>query len=275
MRPQLYKLSCLVATIGCSGATFVPSSLPSRLVFRNRRYLATREMPSLEVEQKFQLSKPEDLEAKLKSLGFLPKGTAFIVDWYFDTEANNLSVKDCWLRFREKSGNAQWELKMGRGDQGTTVYEEIEGEQACTVACSVLSEVNYVSKDRTQRRTFEGFLIPQLPIKDSHGLHPFCRLETKRSSWFMDSSESPFSGLVVDLDTTNTGHTVGEVETLCKDESEVAAGKQLVESLIAELTGNNGRDSQPAIGKLENFLLNNRPEHYAACVASGVLQDTP
>lgn len=233
-------------------------------------------MSSLEVEQKFQLSNAEDLEGKLKSLGFVPKGTAFIVDWYFDREDNFLSIRDCWLRLRQKSGKERWELKIGRGDQGTTVYEEIEGDQACAVAASVLAEGGSVAtEDRNLSKTFDGFLIPHLPIEEPHGLRPFCRLETKRSSWVAESNDSTYSGLIVDLDSTNTGHTVGEVETVCRNESEVAVGKQRVEKLIAELTGNTKSDGRAAIGKLEHFLLNNRPDHYAACVASGVLQDTP
>jgi adenylate cyclase class IV len=229
---------------------------------------------SLEVEQKFQITDSTNLESKLKELGFSSKGSAMIVDWYFDNDKNYLTTRDCWLRYREKGKAGQWELKKGRGDQGTTVYEELEGEQAYLAAASILEEAALESTEiakRDQETTLDGFQVPEIPLPKSYGLHPFCRLETKRSSWYTEASDSPYAGLSVDLDSTNTGHTVGEVEIVC-DEAEVEIGKKRVQTLIMELTGNDGSDSSTtAVGKLEHFLLNNRPEHYAACVASGVI----
>lgn len=240
-----------------------------------RRGLTIRPM-SIEVEQKFQLSETSNLESKLTSLGFVSKGTSNIVDWYFDNDENYLSTRDVWLRYREKAGDCgQWEIKEGRGDQGTTVYEEIQGDQACLLAISLLKEGGFSPLEGGINRlpeTFEGFPVPTMPNVESFELRPFCRLETKRSSWWTDSLDSPYVGLSVDLDATNTGHTVGEVETIC-DESEIEIGKQKVQRLISALIGKEVCDIQPAIGKLEHYLLKNRPEHYAACVATGVLQN--
>ena len=254
-------------------AAFVSPSLARQRVLRQS--LTTRQM-SLEVEQKFQLSDAAGLESKLKSLGFQPTGNITFVDWYFDNDENYLSTRDCWLRCRQKSGASQWELKRGRGHSGTTVYEEIEGDDACFEAVSVLKKGGYkiMGHDHERRaEIFDGFPVPKLPIQSPHGLRPFCRLETTRSSWTVESSESQYVGLAVDLDATNTGHTVGEVETLC-DESEVELGKQRVQSLIEKLIVKQHASQQTAIGKLEHFLMNNRPDHYAACVASGVIQKT-
>lgn len=262
---------CHRAPVG--GGAFVPCSLGSKQFFR--RSLTNRRM-SLEVEEKFQLSTAVDLEAKLSNLGFESIGTVTIVDWYFDNDDNFLSTKDCWLRFREKSKQGQWELKRGKGHQGTTVYEEIEGESACSEAVLILEEAGYTASSVAENypNFFDGFAVPELPTKGFYGLRPFCRLKTSRSSWSVKAGENDdYNGLSVDLDATNTGHTVGEVEVLC-DENEVEAGKQRVRALIAKLTGNHGNSDRPATGKLEHFLLNNRPDHYAACVASGVIQKT-
>jgi hypothetical protein len=250
----------------------VASFLGNTPKFSSRRGIVTRPM-SLEVEQKFQISNPTDLESKLKELGFTSKGFTTIVDWYFDNNKNDLTTRDCWLRYREKGSKGQWELKKGRGDQGTTVYEELEGEQAYLTASSILEGA--VALESTERAshhpsTLEGFPVPEIPLPRSYGLYPFCRLETKRSSWITDAHDSPYAGLSVDLDSTNTGHTVGEVEIVC-DESEVEISKKRVRTLIMELTGNDGSDTNTAVGKLEHFLLNNRPEHYAACLEAGVL----
>jgi len=134
------------------------------------------------------------------------------------------------------------------------------------------------NESRSQPLTFDEFDIPQFPesvgTSFSYGLRPFCRLETRRSSWKVDRIENPYFGLVVDLDSTNTGHTVGEVEMMC-DEAEVEAGKARVQDLIVQLCGRNDSASDGAIGKLEHFLMNNRPRHYEMCVQSGVLQKAP
>jgi CYTH domain len=231
----------------------------------------------LEVEQKFQISHAADLERTLQSLGFVSRGTVTFVDWYFDNDENYLSTNDHWLRYRQKSGRGQWELKVGRGHDGTTVYEEIECEQACIYAVSCLKEGGFKTRNEfgLSEMKFDGFDIPRFPesVGDAltYGLRPFCRLETCRSSWHVEKVESPYIGLVVDLDCTNTGHTVGEVEMLC-DEAGVEAGKVRVQNLIATLCGGTDSCSDTAIGKLEHFLLLNRPWHYDMCVQSGVLR---
>jgi adenylate cyclase class IV len=229
-------------------------------------------MSLLEVEQKFQLTDSGDLESRLNNLGFVPKDTSMFVDWYFDTEKNYLSTQDCWLRFREKGGKGRWELKRGRGHTSSTVYEESEGEEAISIALSLAPET---AKSDFGNNEFDGFEAPKLPIDESHGLFPFCRLETTRSSWIVDPKVDGniYAGLGVDLDATNTGHSVGEVETVVETDGEVLEAKARVEALIAKLTENSGSDEGPAVGKIEHFLMNYRPEHYDACVKSGVMQE--
>jgi len=242
----------------------------------------------VEVEQKFQLSQANgdvDLETKLKTLGFVSKETITFVDWYFDVDEIYLSINDYWLRYREKlpSKSGIWQIKIGRGhscDAGaTTVYEEIEGDEACAVAVSFLEKGGFQAAINDEHvildTTYDDFIIPSLPdsISEawSYGLRPFCRLETQRSSWRIDDVDNPYFGLSVDLDSTNTGHTVGEVESLCHH-SEVEIAKARVHDLISTLCGSTQSDSDAPLGKLEHFLLSNRPWHYDLCVQSGVLQ---
>ncbi len=272
---RLYILLYLLifSARGNVSVCFLSPSVTFNQEIPSRRSL-TKVRMLLEVEQKFQLFDTHNLEVKLKSLGFVSKGAATIVDWYFDNNENYLSTRDYWFRYREISGDGKWEMKKGRGDQGTTVYEEIEGDQACLMAISLLRETGLPGlniSEETLVDTFDGFPIPRIPVAETYGLRPFCRLETNRSSWWVEGIDSPYAGLSVDLDATNTGHTVGEVETLCA-ESDVEIGKQRVQSLLSELLGNAACSDEAAIGKVEHFLLNNRPEHYAACIASGVLQ---
>jgi adenylate cyclase class IV len=239
-----------------------------------RRSFTTQKM-SLEVEQKFQLLDSGCLEPKLRDLGFVPKGTVTFVDWYFDTDDNYFTTRDVWFRFREKGSKGEWQLKRGRGQNAaSTVYEETEGENAISIVLS-LTPKSAAQKISVRSEDFDGFHAPKLPLDASHGLFPFCRLETTRSSWAIDTTntESIYDGLIVDLDSTNTGHTVGEVETVVDTHEEIPMAKERVEALISKLTQNSGPQEGPATGKLEQFLINNRPEHYDACVKSGVIKD--
>lgn len=257
----------------CTSAAFVPPRRPG-LQLASHAMMQTQK--SVEVEQKFQLSETGSLDSKLISLGFESKATVRFVDWYFDTEACDLSTNDLWLRYREKGGKGQWELKVGKssssGVESTTIYEEIEGDQACVVATDfLLSKSIKDEMAAAGEKSIDGFEAPELPPQAAN-LHPFCRLETTRSSWVIDSSDHEHAGLQVDLDSTNTGHTVGEVETMCS-EDEIEIGRTRVQRLISILSGHEGKNQSPAVGKLEHYLMKFRPEHFEACVSAGVISN--
>lgn len=223
----------------------------------------------LEVEQKFALTDSGDLEARLSGLGFKPDGKKTFVDWYFDTEDVRLTTQDCWFRFRDMGGNGEWQLKRGCGENSaSTVYNETEGDVAVSNALSLL-EGNTRDEPSTKSEIFDGYSIPKIPGGENCGLLPFCRLETTRSSW---SAGGEYENLVVDLDATNTGYGVGEVETVVEDAADIAEAKERVQSLISRITENISSDDEPAVGKLEHYLINNRPEHYQACIESGVIK---
>ena len=223
----------------------------------------------LEVEQKFALTDSGDLEARLSGLGFKPDGKKTFVDWYFDTEDVRLTTQDCWFRFRDMGGNGEWQLKRGCGENSaSTVYNETEGDVAVSNALSLL-EGNTRDEPSTKSEIFDGYSIPKIPGGENCGLLPFCRLETTRSSW---SAGGEYENLVVDLDATNTGYGVGEVETVVGDAADIAEAKERVQSLISRITENISSDDEPAVGKLEHYLINNRPEHYQACIESGVIK---
>ena len=76
----------------------------------------------------------------------------------------------------------------------------------------------------------------------------------------------------MDLDETDTGHSVGEVESVVQDASQVQEAKERVKELVAKLTDGNNSSDGPAIGKLEDYLIKNRPGHYEACLKAGVLK---
>lgn len=266
------QLFSLLLWSGTESLAFVAS----KKCHRFRTLTTTSQKMSLEVEQKFQLSDLQNLESRLKLLGFVPSGRVLFVDWYFDTARSDLSLQDYWLRFREKAGEeGNWELKRGSGhNSSSTVYEEIEGQDAVSIALSMIS-VDECTAPTYEIPSFEGFDAPQFAgLENEIPLYPFCRIETSRSRWEtnLTDPDNAYLGLVVDLDETNTGHAVGEVEMVVEDASRVADAKRRVQELVAKLIEGVEPPDSPAVGKLEHFLMTQRPDHYAACVRSGVIR---
>ena len=242
----------------------------------SKHSLSRRMSTLLEIEEKFQWSHGQDLASRLEKLGFRQASEMKFVDWYFDTNDNYLSLRDCWLRFREKAGQkGKWELKRRPKGQGqntsSTVYEEMTGKEAIDTVLAMTPESK---KDERRSNLDYNHPIPSVSAFEEKGIQPFCRLETRRSSWQVDDNdtENKFLGLRVDLDETDTGHSVGEVESVVQDASQVQEAKERVKDLVAKLTDGNNSSDGPAIGKLEDYLIKNRPGHYEACLKAGVLK---
>jgi thiamine-triphosphatase len=306
--PLLIVLNCMLKQSFVGAFNAVPIRLPSPLsttrairtpAFVRRGMTTTATTTTLEVEQKFALldRNLEDIKARLSQAGFELDTVKEMVDWYFDVEASVLTRHDCWLRYRQSLSSdadqtGQWELKRGqprtiqsKDEVGSTksstltVYEEIEGAAAVTTACSVLSDFNFLptssssssstpnTAPATSARNFQEHLVPQLGVSNT-GLKPFARIVTQRTSW-KSTDKCNWENLSVDLDTTDFGYAVGEVERVVHRQENVEAARTQVQALIAELC--NGV-SDPAVGKLEYFLKRNRPDIYQACVESGTIR---
>lgn len=229
-----------------------------------------------------------------------------------------------------------------------TVYEETEGIQAVALACSLLvdpaSRRRTLPRAASQMpsRTAAAAatewindsrypipVIPPIPISATNSqsdgggdwpprappeLVPFARIVTCRSHWIHKDRHNAeasdrFAGLVVDLDATDFGHAVGEVEALVVAPSEathdgdrdanqeaVVAAQLLIRDFLRQVidrrdgedddncesgagveTGTGGdepppRNRVPAQGKLECYLEKYRPELYAALVEAGILR---
>lgn len=234
----------------------------------------------LEVEQKFCTSNLDSVLKNLRKLNFEPaKNEIKFMDWYFDHEELLLCTQDCWLRYRHMSSdpeNGSWQLKKGRkGLQSKiTVYEELEGDEAIDIVKAMLSENSFcqgTEKDSCDSETMDGYEIPSIPNNiANYDLRPFARIETKRSTWKKISS-SYSEKIVVDLDGTDFGYTVGEVETVVHKDEDIEEAQEVVKTFIGDITGNE-KDSAQALGKLETYLIANRPDVYDACISSGSMK---
>lgn len=241
----------------------------------------------IEVEEKFVLTEETNdmVESKLQELGLAQKGDAIVmVDWYYDLETPTLALSDDWLRYRDTPKGARWELKQGLPvDDGATdsystgtVYAEFAGDTAVQRALDLLEYLPTVPKREgvsVLTLDYAGHNLPQLPGSSAaSGLVPFARIETTRSSWMYSATDiDTMPPLAVDLDRTDFGYRVGEVEIVVADRQDVVAARQEIATFLRQLipsSNGNGGNSQPP-GKLELYLMNRRPDIYHACVKAG------
>jgi adenylate cyclase class IV len=256
---------------------------------------------NLEVERKFSLlgANLDSLSDRLRQAGLKEAGTKEMVDWYFDRPQYPLIRQDCWLRYRttaaidgsNNDGSGTWQLKQGRkvnqNSSGTTVYEETEGKEALKITQTLLNGCTLTQTTTTTTTTtalFDGvFEVPPIPIS---GMQPFARIATKRSSWIMPNDDNDDDGnndnsscnsnssssnenqhiwLTVDLDTTDFGHAIGEVEAVVTNVQDVTMAHAKIDDLIEQLQvgGSSSSDGGAAsiiMGKLEYYLKLKRPE---------------
>ena len=111
----------------------------------------------------------------------------------------------------------------------------------------------------------DGYVIPHLPGNEHYGLIPFARIKTTRSSWSKKvNSDNSSNRLNVDIDCTDFGYMVGEVEIVVEREKDIIPAKETVAKTIELISG----DDEPTkiLGKLEFYLIQNRKSHFDACV---------
>lgn len=247
-----------------------------------------------EVEEKFAIldgSSSENLADILQNkLGFTrSKGPVSFVDVYFDTPSFDLVRHDHWLRCR----NATWQLKVGNPNKQqqskntaaskATVYQEFQNDKALQIVQEFLS-----SQERRQHKSEEKLPIllgRSVPFHDTDpaphtvptlpNLQPFAKISTTRTSWKRDA-------IAVDLDETDLGHAVGEVEVVVQNPSEIEMARGTVQGIVAQLlpptsipgVGTPDPAAEPAppvIGKLEYYLARNAPELYGLLVRTNIL----
>ena len=292
----LRQNNCVVSTAN------TPNHLNKQRHFQSsRRFLSSMTDSVLEIEQKFAVS-PET-EKKLMNLGFEKIKDFSMVDWYFDFQGFPLIQRDAWLRFRHLlHGNdpnkdldkGQWEIKVGKnginkqpknGKQQTTAYQEFVGEEAFSIIQRMELDLPNDPKDIVYDE-YKELVIPKPMMEMENVLVPFGRIVTKRSTWKRLSIDDE-SKMSVDLDQTDFGYNVGEVEIVIptsNDESledgqkRIDEAKELIDGLIHQITGpteihENGsdRDDGPAKGKLEYFLYHEKPEIYYILRKAGLM----
>lgn len=155
---------------------------------------------SFEVERKFAV--PKNYSGLLADYGFnRDENVESIRDEYFDTRDYDLLRRDHWLRKRQE----KWQLKK-RVEDG--VYEEIEDED----------RIDAVLKNLKQDFEWERCV-------------KFAEIETKRSKFRMND-------VIIDVDETNWGFVVGEIEICVENKDQIAETLRKIDDIAKDLGKN-------------------------------------
>lgn len=194
----------------------------------------------IEVEQKFLLT--EDQKQKLaKDAKFLHQQKWR--DIYYDDAHFSLGLKDWWLRCRD----GKWVMKVPvAGDESgrnaaeiktslATQYEEINEEDQLRIVLQLENNTGNFAEDLQKA-----------------GYHNVAQFETTRQKYQMGD-------FVIDMDLTNFGYEIGEIELMVSDKSQTAEAQEK----IARLANKYGLVLAPVRGKVIEFIKKNNPSHYA------------
>eukprot|EP00977_Amphora_coffeiformis_P006620 scaffold1428_cov159-Amphora_coffeaeformis.AAC.10 len=100
------------------------------------------------------------------------------------------------------------------------------------------------------------------------------RIVTHRSTWH-PLEKDDLKNLIVDLDATDFGHAVGEMETLVTDKSQIEAARQDLQKWLKDLLGEAALKGPPPMGKLECYLSTQRPKILEVLVDAGLMPARP
>ena len=196
----------------------------------------------IEVEKNFDL-RSGDKERLIASAELVGKKT--FTDIYWDSLDYRLTAKDYWLRQRD----GKWELKVPMNSEridkhATDQYRELETEE------EIAAELKLTAGSRVEDALRE------------QGYAPFATIITHRETYQKD-------GFHLDFDEMDFGFTTFEAELMVQNPEEV----QSAEARIMEFAKAYNIAATAGRGKVIEYLLRYKPEHYNALVRSGVVRE--
>ncbi|KAL8589947.1 hypothetical protein ACOMHN_024034 [Nucella lapillus] len=194
----------------------------------------------IEVERKFTLT--GNTEEQLKSLGARLHKEKSFTDVYYDNDEFSIIVSDCWLRRRNDSWEAKVPLtpqKAGAIFSPASQYKEISNEREISRWL-----VDHLGMDRWMRGDPVDLLV------QAAGLAEFAKFNTTRRSYTLPSC-------MVDLDLTDNGFQVGEIDVMAASPEELPQALQTISNVAAQL-GVKAESQCPDHTVLDLVLLNLR-----------------
>ncbi len=194
----------------------------------------------IEVENRFLLT--EENKGKLiDDAEFVGEET--FTDIYYDTADASIMKRDMWLRFR----NGKFEMKLPLNEKSvlqrkSNKYKEIETEEEIRMVLGLP-----LNGDFTE-------------VLEEKGYSPVLEIETTRKKY----KKGEF---VIVFDITNLGFSIGEIEIVVENESEI----ETASDRIIDFAERQGIELVSTEGKVLECLKINRPELYRAITESGLV----
>ena len=171
-------------------------------------------------------------------------GEKVFTDVYFDDANFSLTGADKWLRSRD----GRFELKLplnheiAASERIHDQYEELESPEKIASALGI---------------NFTGDLRQDL-IRAN--LAPFATITTTRKKF----QKGEFH---LDFDATDSGFSVGEVEVMVENESQMDEALNRIKSFALE----HGLELVPVLGKVPDYIRKHNPKHFQFLIDKGVI----
>ncbi|XP_048254751.1 uncharacterized protein LOC124113041 isoform X1 [Haliotis rufescens] len=169
--------------------------------------------PPIEVERKFNIT--AETENKIKKLGGKLMKERSFSDIYFDNCDYCLTLSDCWLRKREN----KWELKVA--SEGMSIKDRVSQYKEVTNEKEIVSYLK--SKLKIANKCSK--------VKDiikSAVMSEFATILTTRKSYRL-------ADCTIDLDLTDHGFQVGEIEVVAPSSSRIPAAIKTIDDVARRL----------------------------------------
>uniref|UniRef100_A0A4W6C677 Thiamine-triphosphatase n=2 Tax=Lates calcarifer TaxID=8187 RepID=A0A4W6C677_LATCA len=215
---------------------------------------------SVEVERKFLCS--EDTVRTLEEIGAVCVGQRQIQDRYFDTPRFDLTLRDMWLRNR----GGCWELKCPTVASGSEEAGSKKSEMAAL--CTHYREITSLPEIQLKVTEVLGLSETRSWHQDQSWLSNmnlvcFAEFKTERRSFTLEEG-----GVQVDLDQTDFGYHVGEIEVVVAEGGDIQAALEKIQRTAQRL---GLTADQKVEGKMHVYLQRNHPEHYARLLSEHIL----
>ena len=187
----------------------------------------------IEVEKKFTVN--DTVLGNLKSLGASLRKESTFTDIYYDNPLYVLTSNNFWLRQRE----GLWQLKSpvgGRSANETLVnssYKESELEMdilnlLMPILCNTDDDKIYFTNQLNLIDDADKRCSTLVEVLRHLNCKPFCKITTRRQTFALGEFN-------IDLDLTDTGYQVGEIELLSDGEENILSMAKRIDGLSDQL----------------------------------------
>ncbi len=217
------------------------------------------EVASLEVEKKFKFT-PHSIQTFENNRGPVVFNSVEFInekefrDIYFDDRSSfALTTRDIWLRKRQEIWECKIPVKIASKMDS---YHELENH---TEIYKYISRIVGVSSNVAvaSAKEFENFL-------ENSNISPFATICTTRRKYLVNNK------FTVDLDSTDFGHSVGEIELMVHNKEQIIEAEKQIIALCEQHSWFFDTKNH-TMGKLLMYIKTFNPQQYQALVECGLI----